>query len=82
MILTRKMIDQMRLYSRIDETLEQMLLDQFGSEPCPHAYSEQDIYEQSRKMIMRYTESEITGLESYQTMNTRSNQEALNEEIP
>ena len=56
MILTPKMIDQMRLYSRIDETLEQMLLNQLGSEPYPHVYTEEDIYEQSRKMIMRYNE--------------------------
>ena len=57
MILTRKMINQMRLYSRIDETLEQMLLDQLGTEPYPHVYTEQDIYEQSRKMIMRYNDN-------------------------
>ena len=54
MILTRKMIDEMRRYSRIDECVEQMLLEQLGTEPYPHVYTEQDIYEQSRKMIQRY----------------------------
>ena len=57
MILTRNMINQMRLYSRIDDTLEQMLLDQLGTEPYPHMYTEQDIYEQSRKMILQYNEN-------------------------
>jgi len=54
MILTPEMIDDMRRYWRIDECLEQMLLKQFGTEPYPHVYTEQDIYEQSRKMILRY----------------------------
>jgi len=54
MILTPEMIDEMRQYWRIDECLEQMLLKQLGTEPCPHVYTEQDIYEQSRKMILRY----------------------------
>jgi hypothetical protein len=57
MILTRKMITQMRRYSRIDETLEEMLLDQLGTEPYPHVYTEQDIYEQARKIILRYNEN-------------------------
>ena len=57
MILTPQMIDHMRHYWRIDEELERMLLKQLGSEPYPHVYTEQDIYEQSRKMIMRYNEN-------------------------
>jgi hypothetical protein len=54
MILTPEMIDDMRQYWRIDECLERMLLNQLGTEPYPHVYTEQDIYEQSRKMILRY----------------------------
>jgi len=54
MILTRSMINRMRRYSRIDDTLEQMMLDQLGTEPYPHMHTEQDIYEQSRKMILQY----------------------------
>ncbi len=48
------MIDDMRRYWRIDKCLEQMLLKQLGTEPYPHVYTEQDIYEQSRKIILRY----------------------------
>ena len=57
MTLTSKMIDQMRLYWSIDEHLEKMLLNRLGTEPHPHVYTEQDLHEQSRKMIMRYNEN-------------------------
>jgi len=59
MILTPEIIDEMRQYWRIDECLEQMLLKQLGTEPYPHVYTEQDIAEQSRKMIIRYNDSRI-----------------------
>ena len=51
MILTPDMIDHMRRYWRIDARLERMLLEQLGTEPYPHSYTEQDIHEQSRKNI-------------------------------
>ena len=54
MILTPDMIEDMRRYWHIDACLEQLLLKQLGTEPLPHVYTEQDIYEQSRKMILRY----------------------------
>ena len=54
MTLTPKMIDQMRPYWNIDERLEKTLLERLGSEPYPHTYTEQDLHEQSRKMIMLY----------------------------
>ena len=57
MILTPNTIEQMRRYWHIDETLEQMLLQQLGTEPYPHTYTEQDIHEQSRKMIVGYNQS-------------------------
>ena len=57
MTLTAKIIDQMRLYWSIDEHLKKMLLEQLGSEPFPHTYTEQDIHEQSRKMIMQYNQN-------------------------
>ena len=82
MILTRKMIAEMRRYSRIDECLEQILLKQLGVEPFPHVYTEQDICEQSRKMIQRYNAGKSPVKEYFQTVNTRSDQEALGEEIP
>jgi len=56
MILTPKMINDMRRYWPIDKRLERMLLKQLGAEPFPHVYTEQDIYEQSRKMILRYNQ--------------------------
>ncbi len=81
MILTPDMIDQMRRYQRIDARLERMLLEQLGTEPYPHSYTEQDIHEQSRKMIMRYNESLAatpSRIESNTTNpKTRRDQEAI-----
>ena len=57
MILTPRMIDQMRLHTSIDEHLEKSLLKRLGTEPGPHIYTEQDLHEQSRKMIARYNEN-------------------------
>ena len=57
MILTPRMIDQMRLHRSIDEHLEKLLLKRLGTEPYPHVYTEQDLHEQSRKMIARYNEN-------------------------
>ncbi len=82
MILTPKMIREMRRYSRIDECLEQILLKQLGTDPYPHMYTEQDIYEQSRKMIQRYNAGKNPVEDNFQAVNTRNEQEALGEEIP
>ena len=57
MILTPDIINQMRRIWPIDAHLERMLLEQLGEEPYPHSYTEQDIHEQSRKMIIRYNDS-------------------------
>lgn len=56
MTLTRTMIDRLRFPGRmeIDDELEHLLLQQFGNEPHPHVYSEQDLQEQVRKFVMRY----------------------------
>jgi hypothetical protein len=53
MILTRKTVADLRLHCRwaIDKELEASLLRQFGVEPYPHEYSEQDLYEQVRKAV-------------------------------
>ena len=67
MTLTPKMIDQMRPYWNIDERL--------GSEPYPHTYTEQDLHEQSRKMIMLYNRNH-TGQRT--TGSCRSLTELLN----
>ena len=86
MILTPEMIADMRRYQRIDICLEQMLLKQLGTEPYPHVYTEQDIHEQSRKMIIRYNEGrEATTasieLDASTMSNTHKNQEAKSDEI-
>ena len=56
MTITAKMIDEMRLYGNtsIDENLEALLLQQYGTEPFPHTYTEQDLHEQIRKSITQY----------------------------
>lgn len=59
MTLTRRMIDELRRFPGrmdIDDELEAQLLRQLGTEPRPYEYSEQDIYEQVRKMVIRYNE--------------------------
>lgn len=82
MILTPVMIDQMRRYWLIDARLERMLLKQLGAEPYPHSYTEQDIYEQSRKMIIRYNESSAaTQTASKRVWPTRPKKRRDQEEI-
>ena len=58
MKLTRTMIASFRFPGRmvIDDELEHLLLQRFGAEPYPDVYSEQDICEQVRKMVMHYNE--------------------------
>lgn len=57
MILTHNLIDRLRFPGRmdIDAELETQLLKQFGDEPYPHEYSEQDLYDQVRKYVMDYS---------------------------
>ena len=58
MKITRKQIDRMRGDGRllIDDDLAEMIIAQYGSEPEPYEYNEQDLHEQVRKMIDRYNE--------------------------
>ena len=51
---TRAMINRLRFPGRmeIDEELEYRLLQQFANEPHPNVYSEQDLQEQVRKLVM------------------------------
>jgi len=62
MTLTKNMIDTLRFARRmdIDAELEARLLRQFGEEPQPEAYSEQDLHEQVRKCVESYTERKDT----------------------
>lgn len=56
MTLTKGMIDKLRFIGRmdIDKELEDRLLLKFGMEPHPEEYSEQDLHEQVRKLVMGY----------------------------
>ena len=58
MVVTPKMIQDLRIHGRekINSELEALILDQLGSEPYPYTYSEQDIYEQMRKLIQQYND--------------------------
>lgn len=39
--------------------LKMKLLEAYGEEPSPYSYSEQDIYEGARKIIIEYFENKI-----------------------
>jgi len=55
MIVDNKYIKQLRKYtSKITPELESILIDRLGKEPIPFEYSEQDLAEQTRKIISRY----------------------------
>jgi hypothetical protein len=62
MTLTKDMIDRIRFDGRmeIDAELEATLLERFGEEPYPEAYSEQDMHEQVRKYVNYYNERKKT----------------------
>jgi len=51
------MIHNLRVNARmhIDEDLEAVILQRFGTEPYPYTYTEQDLYEQIRKLVMGHT---------------------------
>jgi hypothetical protein len=59
MIVTKKYIQDLRKHSflHISKDMEKLILEQFGKEPEPdkdghiNEYTEQDIWEQIRKMI-------------------------------
>lgn len=56
MVVNKKYIEKLRRESPfpIDESLERCLLDEYGEEPFPYEWSEQDLYEQFRKISYRY----------------------------
>lgn len=60
MTITRKQIEQLRSNCRlrIDAQLEEMIIAQYGIEPEPYEYSEQDLYEQIRKLISQYNDEQ------------------------
>jgi len=62
MTLTKDLIDKLRFAwrTKIDAELEARLLRQFGEEPQPETYSEQDLHEQVRKYVNSYNEEKET----------------------
>ena len=56
MTATRRMIRLLREQSRmdIDNDLEELILKEYATEPDPYTYTEQDLHEQIRKLIIRY----------------------------
>jgi len=56
MVLTKDIIQSMRQLGRqnIPRDVEDILLERLGNEPLPYTYTEQDIAEQSRKIIQQF----------------------------
>lgn len=56
MTLTVKFLNEMfrQWGDRIDKPLEAYLLSTYEEEPFPHVWSEQDLFEQIRKLIYQY----------------------------
>ena len=56
MTATRKLIHQLRTRGRmyIDQGLEALILREFAAEPYLCTYTEQDLHEQIRKLVMQY----------------------------
>ena len=61
MILTRKFLNEMfRIWGdRIDKPLEEYLLATYEEDPFPYEWSEEDLYEQIRKLIFQYQEGKL-----------------------
>ena len=56
MTITRKEIDRMRVHGRmrIDTKLELLILERYSVESDGPEYTEQDLYEQIRKLVNEY----------------------------
>lgn len=61
MTLTVKFLNEMfRIWGdKIDHPLEEYLLATYEEEPFPEEWSEQDLYEQIRKLILQYEQGEL-----------------------
>jgi hypothetical protein len=71
MTATPRMIRKLREQGRIpiDRELEALILQEYGTEPYPQIYTEQDLYEQIRKLIMRYNREHTHAAPSTQPTN-------------
>lgn len=55
MVIDSRYIEKLRQNTTvISQELEDLLIDRLGEEPEPYTYTEQDLYEQARKIIQRY----------------------------
>ena len=61
MIITSQMIANMRSRWKIDTNLEALLLKRLGTEPVPYTYTEQDLHEQVRKIVLQYNGDAVDG---------------------
>ncbi len=61
MTLTTRFLNEMfRIWGdRIDKPLEQYLLATYEEEPFPYEWSEQDLYEQIRKLVIQYNQGKL-----------------------
>ena len=61
MIATKKYLDELRQTARmnIDANLETYILAEFGEEPFPHTWSNQDLFEQIRKLVIAYESGKL-----------------------
>ena len=61
MTLTIKFLNEMfRIWGdHIDKPLEEYLLATYEEEPFPYEWSEQDLYEQIRKLILQYEQGKL-----------------------
>ena len=69
MTLTKKFLNEMfRIWGdHIDEPLETYLMATYEEEPFPYEWSEQDLYEQIRKLILQYEDGILDiSIPSYQ----------------
>lgn len=70
MTITREQIERMRIHGKlhIEVDLAEMIIAQYGAEPDPYEYSEEDLHEQVSKMMNRYNEEhtlhQLTGRDS------------------
>lgn len=67
MKLTRRMINRFRFHGRMDinDELEAFLLRQYGAEPYPNVYTEQDLHEQVRKIVFQHNRDKSAILQAF-----------------
>jgi len=82
MIADKKFINYLRqrYHMNIPDELEAFLLEEYGDEPFPYEYSEQDLYEQIRKMVMNYHKGLLSVALKGPELRLKEQYEALKDE--